>query len=483
MSIGDNCRATTASSTLSAHYGRFGKPYCLNSAKGRVCPAILATMTGNSARHVNGPAAISRIGRTETEETACIRAGAATRSGLNVEELQSELRKPRHREMGATLEYLASVLSCTVYIEDARGHLLFSQRDAVPDDWRTDFTPLSSPSFADYGSIAEGWRQHAYAYATLPGDQSVDFQRTVVPLVYHGAAFAFVHFVSSPFLGERSASLTANAVLAVADKLFMLFFGEMNEHREKTLLHAKADAECRHTHVLPWSLCFRAAFHIPSPHPLVDYSSIARRIGRIFAEHLQREDLAIAQPRIDVTESPTEVRLAVHLRTNADLDLVTVSEAAKAILDRLHWRMKVGIGVAVLDHSDGNPEEALLERACREAGAVLAFADRARSQAQVLTRKDVPAHSLVLFRDESPSFRAYAAFVTRTLEAADPDLEATARAYALNDCNASATATALLVDRRTVSDRLHRISQLTGLDIPSFSAKVIIYLAFSAPAQ
>lgn len=438
-------------------------------------------MTGNSARHVNGSAAISSIGRTEIEETARIRAHAEARSGLNVEDMQSELRKPRHREMGATLEYLASVLSCSIYIEDARGHLLFSQRDAAPDDWRTDFTPLSSPSFAGYGSIAEGWRQHAYAYATLPGDQSVGFQRTVVPLVYHGAAFAFVHFVNSPFIGERSASLTANAVSAVADKLFMLFFGEMNEHREKTLLHARTEAECSQGRALPWSLCFRTSFHIASPHPLVDYSSIARRIGRILAAHLQQQSLAVVHPRIDVTESPTEVQLAVHLRTNVDPDLVTFSESAKAILDRLHWRMKVGIGVAALDHSERNAEEALLERASREASAVLAFADRARSQVQVLTRKDVPAHSLVLFRDESPSFRAYAAYITRTLEAADPELEATARTYAQNDCNASATASALLVDRRTVSDRLHRISQLTGLDIPSFSAKVIIYLAFSAP--
>src|SRR5699024_4970940 len=82
----------------------------------------------------------------------------------------------------------------------------------------------------------------------------------------------------------------------------------------------------------------------------------------------------------------------------------------------------------------------------------------------------------------SPSFRAYAEFISRTLETADSDLEATARAYAQNDCNASATANALLVDRRTVSDRLHRISQLTGLEIPSFSSKVIIYLAFRGPA-
>ncbi len=411
-----------------------------------------------------------------------MRSHTSARRGLNVEKLQAELRKPRHREMVATLEYLASVLGCSIYIEDARGHLLFSQSDAAPDDWRADFTPLSSPDFSGYGSIVEGWRKNACAYATLTGDQSVGFQRTVVPLVYHGAAFAFVHFVNPPFIGERGANLTADAVTAVADKLYMLFFGEMNEHRERTLLHATAEAECSGARVHPWSLCFKTAFHIPSPHPLVDYSSIVRRIGRMLAERLQWESSAIVQPQIDVRESPTEVQLAIHTHAKADLDLVTISEAAKTILDRLHWRLKVGIGVAALDHSDGRPEEALFERACREASAVLAFADRARSQAQVLTRNDVPAHSLVLFRDESPSFHAYAAFITSTLAAAGSELETTARVYARNDCNASATAGALLVDRRTVSDRLHRISQLTGLEIPSFSAKVIIYLAFGAPA-
>ncbi|WP_180959721.1 helix-turn-helix domain-containing protein [Brevibacterium sp. Mu109] len=59
----------------------------------------------------------------------------------------------------------------------------------------------------------------------------------------------------------------------------------------------------------------------------------------------------------------------------------------------------------------------------------------------------------------------------------------TARTYALSDCNASATAEMLQVDRRTVSDRLHRISHLTGLEIPSFASKVIIYLAFISPAS
>src|SRR5699024_6511217 len=143
-------------------------------------------------------------------------------------------------------------------------------------------------------------------------------------------------------------------------------------------------------------------------------------------DHLQQENSALVQPRIDVRESPTEVQLAIHAQAQEDPGLTTVSAAAKTVLARLQWRMAVGIGVAVLDHADEAPEEALCERACREASAMLAFTDRARSPAQVLTRKDVPAHSLVLFRDESPSFRAYAEFISRTLETADSDLEATA---------------------------------------------------------
>src|SRR5699024_8051040 len=151
---------------------------------------------------------------------------------------------------------------------------------------------------------------------------------------------------------------------------------------------------------------FKTAFQIPSPHPLVDYSSIARRIGRTLTDHLQQENSALVQPRIDVRESPTEVQLAIHAQAQEDPGLTTASAAAMAVLSRLQWRMAVCIGVAVLDHGDEAPDAALCERACREASPMLAFTVRAGSPAQVLTRKVVPAHAVVLYRDESPSFRA-----------------------------------------------------------------------------
>ena len=414
----------------------------------------------------------------------------------DVERLQAELRDPRHRVMAPTLEFLAQALLCSVYIEDVHGHLLFAPNDPTPDDWRDDFTPLSIPTSPDYTTALESWRRQSSAYVTLTGDRSVSYQRTVVPLVYHGIAFAFIHFVKSPSSGNSSGRFSDELVAAIADKLYMLFFGEMNEHREKSPHRAtnsptppaQTDAPSHAQVVLEVArqshcICFRTYFHLPTQNPTVAYSSIARRVGWSFARHIERERPEVVASQVSAYETTTGVELAVHTQAVSGQDPASVAAATRRVLRHLQWNLKVGIGFAEASDAAVESPHRMCERASREANVMLALAGRSSPGArQVLSRREAPTSSVMLFRDDSHSFRAYAAFIAQELEHAEPELVTTARTYALHDCNASATAEALQVDRRTVSDRLQRISQLSGLEFPSFASKVIIYLAFLSPA-
>ena len=414
---------------------------------------------------------------------------------IDVEQLQADLRTPPHRVMTATLEYLARVLTCSVYIEDIHGHLLFAPSRPTPDDWREDFTPLASPESRDSSRALEKWRKQACAYARLAGDRSVKYQRTVVPLVYHGAAFAFAHFVHPTSSRNAAVLLSEELTAMIADKLYMLFFGEMNEHREKAAHYSRTprapqsggsgrshSSETSGPPALSHHICFRTSFHLPSTNPVVDYSSIARRAGWTLARSLGSEWPEITAPQVSAVETAQAVELSIYARATTVPDLSSAAGAARRVLHRLQWDLKVGIGTAEADAATAESFSSAYERASREASVMLALADRTPPEEQhVLTRREAPTSTLLLFRDDSHSFRSYAAFIAQELERAEPELVTTARAYALSGCNASATAGMLQVDRRTVSDRLHRISHLTGLEIPSFASKVIIFLAFISP--
>lgn len=80
--------------------------------------------------------------------------------------------------------------------------------------------------------------------------------------------------------------------------------------------------------------------------------------------------------------------------------------------------------------------------------------------------------------EDSRSFRTYAAFIRQMLMNENPQLEETARIYAESECSVSVAARELQVDRRTVTYRLRRISDIVGLEVSTFAAKALLYLAY-----
>lgn len=416
------------------------------------------------------------------------------RADADARRIQTELREPRHREMTAALDYLSQALDCCIYLEDVHGHLLFSGSCPAPDDWRADFTPLSAPTVRDHAATLDEWRSRACAYAVLSADRSVEFPRVVVPLVYHGSAFAFIHFVSTTRTGGGAVVASGELVAAVADKLYMLYFGEMNEYRAKLADRGQApstdelrqgiDAPSRSDDDEPADMhvvCFAITLPLFSRDSFVDYSSVARRVGETLALTISRSAPEVAVTDVQARETPGDVTLLLHAWATAACDMSASASAVRASLEALRWRMVIGIGSARAADVENASVDVAIDRAEHEARAMLSLADRDAGSTCIITRADAPKNSLRLFRNDSRSFMSYARYLAQTLDRAGPELLKTAQEYARLECNASLTADALNVDRRTVSDRLHRISRLTGLKIPSFSSKVVIYLAFAAP--
>ncbi|GAA1518585.1 PucR family transcriptional regulator [Brevibacterium permense] len=401
-----------------------------------------------------------------------------------VEQIEQDFKKPEYRYMQPTLDYLARMLACSLYIEDSEGRLLFAQSDPVGDDWRTDFTPLSLPAIRHYERATRIWTRSAETYIPVPGDQSFQFRRTVIPLTYHSEVFSFIHIVSpapsqhwpvgDPEIGEL--------VTAVANKLFILVLGTINEYRAEIYhQHARIDvrrAARDHPRTLTGAAdVLTACAFVPLCSSIntnartIDYRSMATMAGMTLADRLTEEHGPVTGVTCRSESDSARLDLIMYFTTVGSLRLAEIAKQLRDALSALHWNLKIGLSMI----PDG---QAGIERGEQEARAMINLSSDASRAPQVLTRDDGGVSALALVRGGGAGFLGYAEFIKSALADAEPELLDTARSFARHECNVSNTAIALEVDRRTVTYRLHRIARLTGLDLPSFPAKIVLYLAF-----
>ena len=375
-----------------------------------------------------------------------------------VEQIEQDFKKPRYRYMQPTLDYLARMLSCSLYIEDSDGRLLFAQSEPANDDWRTDFTPLSLPSINHFERAIRVWKRTADTYIPVPGDQSFRFRRTVIPLTYHSEVFSFVHIVSPTRSQHWSVGdpKMGKLVTAVANKLFILVLGTINEFR----------AETYHQH--------ERIKHQPTTsryHQKHNYRSMATMMGKVLTARLTSDPGAVTRVSCHSELISGQLDLILYFWAVTSIRLPALTHQLFDAISSLNWNLTVGLSLIP------NGQEGL-ERGRQEARAMINLSSDASKSPQVLTRNDGGLNALALLRGGGSGFVGYAEFIKSTLADADPELLATARSFARHECNVSNVATDLEIDRRTVSYRLQRIARLTGLDLPSFPAKVVLYLAF-----
>lgn len=419
---------------------------------------------------------------------------------LDVEEVLSELRKPQNREISDALECVQNAVGGRTYVEDSHGRLLFVPVHSDPDDWRNDFTPLAAPISATSVQVLEVWRRRARPYTLLNGDQSLEFRRCVIPLVYQGTVFAFVHLVDS-FL--TPSSLTRNSeqlTAAIADRIFMLIFATMNEFRAREIKDSSPrqptssqlpvaeskSAAMSKAHIAPpqaGHVCIAMSFpsslaETPGEHVVIDYPSIALRAGRILAETVQCLCPAITHLQPEASGKEGQIYLHIQMKLSGSLGLKVVAFAIELALEQLGWQLKAGLGVLLGEEAESYTALAATNYVAREAATMLAIADPRDSGPKVITRADSAAHSLLRMTEDSSSFRTYATYIRQKLVDENPLLDETARVYAESECSVSAAARALQVNRRTVTYRLRRISEIAGLELPNFAAKTLLHLIY-----
>lgn len=419
---------------------------------------------------------------------------------LDVEEVLSDLRKPQNREISDALEYIQNVLGGRTYVEDSHGRILFAPVHRDPDDWRSDYTPLAAPTSAKSVQVLEAWRRRARPYALLNGDQSLEFRRCVIPLVYHGTVFAFVHLVDSFLTPSAPTRNSEQLTAAIADRIFMLVFATMNEFRAREIkdcippqrassqlpLAESGSAAVSKVHIAPpqgGHVCIAVSFpsslaEAPGGRVVVDYPSIVLRAGRILAETVQCLCPAITHLHPEASRKEGQIDLHIQMRMSGSLRLNVVALAIEHALKQLGWQMKVGLGALLGEEPANYTAMAANDYVAREAATMLAIADPRDPGPKVITRADSAAHSLLRMTEESSSFRTYATYIRQKLVDESPLLEETARVYAESECSVSAAARELQVNRRTVTYRLRRISEIVGLDLPTFAAKTLLHLIY-----
>jgi hypothetical protein len=404
-------------------------------------------------------------------------------SGI-VEQIEQDFKSPEHRYMQPTLDYLARMLSCSLYIEDSEGRLLFAQAEPPSDDWRTDFTPLSFPTIGHYERALRVWNRTADTYIPVPGDQSFQFRRIIIPLTYHSEVFSFVHIVSptssqhwsigDPEIGEL--------VTAVANKLFMLVLGTINEfraeaNRQREITDGRwAAADHSRTLTATADDLTACAFvplcsSINTTARTIDYRSMATMVGKTLADMLTEGPGPVTRVSWRSESGTARLDLILYFITIGSSRLADIADQLRNALSALHWNLKIGLSM-MTSGQEG------LGRGEQEARAMLNLSPDSSRTPQVLTRDDGGVSALALIRGGGDGFLRYAEFIKSILADAEPELIDTARSYARYECNVSNAAADLEVDRRTVTYRLHRIARLTGLDLPSFPAKIILYLIF-----
>lgn len=400
-----------------------------------------------------------------------------------IEQIEEDFKKPEYRYMQPTLDYLAHALSCSLYIEDLGGRLLFAQSDPTSDDWRIDFTPLSLPSIGHYKRAIQAWQRSAGTYIPVPGDQSLQFRRTVIPLTYHSEVFSFVHIVS-PTPSQHwpvDAHETRELVTAIANKLFILVLGTINEYRAETYPGDSADEQPaaqghRQTPAPVTDNMTACAFaplcsNINTNARTIDYRSMATMAGRTLAERLTNGSGSIAKVSCRSESASGQLGLFLYFSTTGTPVLADIAKQLRDALSALHWNLTIGLSMI-----PGGPEG--IAQGKREARAMISLRSDEAVVPQVLTRDEGEMSALTLIRGGSAQFLDYADFIKSTLADSEPELLATARAFAQHECNVSRTAVTLGVDRRTITYRLRRIARATGLDLPTFPAKIALYLAF-----
>ncbi|WP_162817590.1 PucR family transcriptional regulator [Microbacterium paraoxydans] len=378
-----------------------------------------------------------------------------------------------------TLDHVRDLFDCQVYIEDSDGKLLYSSDAGVPDGWRSDFAPFSTPSHANAKALLEKWFARTQIYRVqkvvlVPGET-----RILLPLAYQGKVFAIVHYVAHEGTGLLEHFLDREFAKALSDKIYIVVIGSINITRKRYLPTESVNGlvevlQERGEHRGRIYQIGYVDFGPADPHQftssIVDYASIAMRhtkliAKRFIARYEQPPRLFLLHRREDLLQT---VIVFVHdsIDNPAPLEAVVGADAGALT--------EVPLGLSPM-FTDVEEMRDRIEQAQR----ILDSGRQLQDDKIVFSQADGGFDALVWQLTRTKQARALSEAALKPL-GRHPELMRTLETYLANDGNVTKTAEILVVDRRTVTYRLERISYLLGHPMASIETRVLLFLALKA---
>lgn len=401
----------------------------------------------------------------------------------------------------STLNHICEVFNCQVYIEDSGGRLLYTSEGNEPDAWRSVFVPFSMPSYTGAATLLAKWRTRMQIYKFQKVVLAEGEERILLPLAYQGNVFAIVHYVASSGTGLLQHFLNHGLTKTVSDKVYIVVIGSINITRKHylqigsvpeflDLLRERDEHRGRSYEVVYLDFGDIDLGRFSSS--VVDYSSVAMRHTKNVAKKLValHEDGSGDGTDIGILKSDKPRRATPRyflLHRSEDLLqtvilLVHDSEQSPVPLEmRLAGTAEPVVEVPMgLSPFFTNVEE--IGDRIEQAASILELGRLNNKSKLVLSEHDIGFDAFVWQLFNTPQARAYAGLALRPLEQ-HPELMQTLETYFGANGNVTNTAEILVVDRRTITYRLERISDLLGCSVSNMETRVLLYLALKARKQ
>lgn len=400
----------------------------------------------------------------------------------------------RYTRVQSTLDHISELFDCQVYVEDSGGRLLYTSAGNTPDAWRSGFAPFSTPTHANAQELLGKWQTNMQIYRLQKVVLSEGEERILLPLAYQGNVFAIVHYVARAGTGLLQHFLDQEFAKAVSDKIYIVVIGSINIIRKRYLpIESVAgflevlrglDEHRGRTYQVAY-IDFGGVDPQQFSSSVVDYASVAMRHTKDIAKRLvglYREAGQYGDERFATKQSAGPRFYLLHRREDLLQTVILIVHDSGAAPDPLEARLtgeagdllEVQMGLSPLFT---NVEE--MGDRIEQAQRILEFGRHNGDEKLVFSEHDLGFDAFVWQLFNTQQARAYAGAALRPLER-HPELMQTLETYLGNDGNVTKTAEQLVVDRRTITYRLERITNLLGRPMSSMETRVLLFLALKA---
>lgn len=371
-----------------------------------------------------------------------------------------------YTEIEDALNDLSDVIESPVYIEDEKGRLLYTADKEVDDGWRKSRAVFSPPAYADFKSTIKTWQLAFKSVFYTDFIYTNQRRRVVLPLNNADETFAFIHLTYET--NEKRRELTVQQLTRIKDKLYLVMMRELvdlqhQRVKDDVYLRQRKLKENEAAYLIHFDLA-RTILDYKRTDKL-DYFSIIEKYLKKYLKELKLFD--------EVTIFERDDKFFAFIIRQKRLDKLVFEKKVEA----LQSRARIQLNRLILS----TPFKDLSEIT--------------RKEVEVLTVKEIiQAHDskdkficyyedigfynyLMILKNETDVSYYVREVLGVLIEAKNEDLLETLETYINERGNVTRVAEKLYLQRRTITYRLKRITELLNIDLNK--AEDLFLLQFS----